>query len=58
MSKTVARFVAFRGQIYELSRSIFGITAGKFYRGVGIPQFIREWWLAFCGTFESGRPQV
>jgi hypothetical protein len=33
-------------------------SAGKFYHGVGIPQFIGEWWLAFPGMFESGMLQV
>jgi hypothetical protein len=44
--KTVEQFVAFRGKFraepFDLWRS-----AVKFYQGVGIPQYIGEWWLAF-----------
>jgi hypothetical protein len=31
--------------------------AVKFYHGVGIPQYIGEWWLAFRSPFESGLPR-
>jgi hypothetical protein len=55
--KTIARFVAFRGQIMS-EPVILWLSAGKFYQGFGIPQFIGEWWLAFRGMFESGMPQV
>jgi hypothetical protein len=30
----------------------------KFYQGVGIPQYIGEWWLAFRSMFERGTPRA
>jgi hypothetical protein len=38
----------------------FGLwhSAVKFYQGVGIPQYIGEWWLAFCSMFERGMPRA
>jgi hypothetical protein len=32
-------------------------SAVKFYQGVGIPQYIGEWWLAFRSMFESCLPR-
>jgi hypothetical protein len=32
-------------------------SAIKFYQGVGIPQYIGEWWLAFRSSFESSLPR-
>jgi hypothetical protein len=38
----------------------FGLwhSAVKFYQGVGIPQYIGEWWLAFRSMFEHGMPRA
>jgi hypothetical protein len=54
--KTVARFVAFRGKFMA---EPFGLwhSAVKYYQGVGIPQYIGEWWLAFRSIFESSLPR-
>jgi hypothetical protein len=32
--------------------------AVQFYQGVGIPQYIGEWRLAFCSMFERGMPRA
>jgi hypothetical protein len=43
----------------NLTAESFGLwhSAVKFYPGVGIPQYIGEWWLAFRSPFESGLPR-
>jgi hypothetical protein len=41
-----------RAELFDLWHS-----AVKFYQGVGIPQYIGEWWLAFRSMFESGLPR-
>jgi hypothetical protein len=42
----------------NLTAEPFGLwhSAVKFYHGVGIQQYIGEWWLAFRSPFESGLP--
>jgi hypothetical protein len=44
--KTVAWVVAFRR---KFTAEPFGLwhSVVKFYHGIGIPQYIGEWWLAF-----------
>ena len=54
--KTVARFVAFCGKFRAEPFDLWH-SAVKFYQGVGIPQYIGEWWLAFRSPFESGLPR-
>jgi hypothetical protein len=54
--KTVAQFVAFRGKFKSGTVQLWH-SAVKFYQGVGITQYIGEWWLAFRSPFESGLPR-
>jgi hypothetical protein len=48
--------VAFRGKFRAEPFDLWH-SAVKFYQGVGIPQYIGKWWLAFRSPFESGLPR-
>jgi hypothetical protein len=41
-----------RAEPFDLWHSVV-----KFYQGVGIPQYIGKWWLAFRSPLESGLPR-